>query len=937
MSDINIPKFDVIRDFMRRHRRSKKQWDQPPLNVTSTWLDEKIQDNAWPIELTLEIWNKIKDSEIESEKRREEFIILRDADANDAFISDSKDLLRDIEVPCAKTTSWVRFTEKISANPLFDEQDIITLEASAHKVLGHLKANTKIGQPVKGLVIGQVQSGKTTNIAALMNMAADWGFNMFIVLTGRIESLRKQTHERIKNDLCSGNPIWIPLGGDLRSNAEVHQLRDLHFGPDNRQRYFAVVLKNCNRLTNLLGWLESYPTPLGRMQLLVIDDESDEAGINVGNVTDESTRSAVNELIIKIVNIKALAVNYVGYTATPYANVLNESPGPKTLYPSSFIRSLPSNDKYFGPKEIFGIEGDSVSPNELNSSGLDIVRVIPSHTDSPTHPSQNVIDEVEIVKSLQNGAKNQINEANSLKTSIAWFLCATATRRYWNETRPTTMLVHTSQKQSHHENLADSIKEWLTTSPTEVIIDLCRKVWSSETDSFTLETLRSQYPDYRFLDSVRNYPEFLEIQPHLSTLISKVGAIKIDSQGNIDHHNGIHICIDNCAQSGITDEGEHVRLLYPEDDVGFSTSFIVVGGATLSRGLTLQGLVSTYFLRHSSLGDSLLQMGRWFGYRIGYELLPRLWMTKETADKFRWFAGVEQSLREELKRYERAGASPALFGPRVQSHPLVSWLRITAPKRMQSAEAAKWDFAGITNQTTMFVNKSKWLEDNIGFGEEFLAKLKEEAQIVRNAIVYRSICSSQIELFLKRMNFHRRNMVFKEIDVFINWYKEFHERAGYTAWNVVVAGLDNALECLPQGEDPEKWWRIPGGFVKKVNRTRQGDFQLDGSFSIGALLSPRDRLGDIEGPIPNGPLLIPNISKVRSDRGLGSTPLLILYRIDMHSKYVGTANNRRDLSTCRDILGVAMIIPGERNVGGLVKQVSVRVNPTEIDNGDITD
>lgn len=936
MCDISTPQFDPVREFMRRHRNAGREWTDHPLTVTAEWLAGKIVDDAWSSALTLLVWERIRESEQDSEERRQEYIRLREAEANEAMLG--QNVAADVHVPQNPGSCWQRFKQHLLAQGSLDEGDVFALENSVLETMRHLRRDTLGSDPVKGLVIGHVQSGKTTNMAALMSLAADWGINLFIVLSGRIESLRRQTYSRLAADLLPGHPNWNGLD-QPNPGALNQQLHTLNLNGENSPRYFTVVLKNQTRLRNLRNWLQSYPLALNNMKVLIIDDEADEAGINTGNPAEEADRTAINTLILEITSLQARAMNYVGYTATPYANVLNEGPG-RTLYPSDFIRSLGISNKYFGPREIFGIEGAANADGMANADGLDILRKIPALVNQVE--GQEEIDETAIIAEIQNRMRTNVDDAKSLKDCIVWFLCAAATRRFWGHIKPSTMLVHTSQRQGHHMHLANAIEQWLTTTPPVEITGLCEAVWNTEASRFALENLRQQYPDYRLLDAVRDYPDFVEIHPYIIELLANIRAIPIDDEANQPaFHRGIHLCIDNCAQNGINDEGEHVRLLYPQPEPapqpGFSTAFIVVGGATLSRGLTLQGLVSTYFLRDSTLGDSLLQMGRWFGYRMGYELLPRIWMTEDTMDKFRWLAGVEQSLREELKRYEAAGASPSQFGPRVKAHPCVSWLRITAPNKMQGAANVSWDFAGITNQTTMFRNEVPWLEHNIEQADRFLGTLDEAGpELIRGGMVYRNVRFDRVEAFLTGMRFHPRNMVFKEIGAFIQWYRGVMVESGYTAWNVLAAGFDNSVTEIPQGEDPVSWWTVPGGHVKKVTRTRKGNILADGSFSIGALLSPRDRLGDYNGEMQPGTPSLNYVAEKRNEAGLSQTPLLILYRINKDSEYTGGQRDvRHDLNAPRDLLGVAFIVPGDRRLGGLVREVAVKIERGDLDQPDI--
>jgi hypothetical protein len=256
---------------------------------------------------------------------------------------------------------------------------------------------------------------------------------------------------------------------------------------------------------------------------------------------------------------------------------------------------------------------------------------------------------------------------------------------------------------------------------------------------------------------------------------------------------------------------------------------------------------------------------------------------------------------------------------------------------MQGAANVSWDFAGITNQTTMFRNEVPWLEHNIEQAGNFLCTLNVTApELIRGGIVYRNVSFDRVEAFLTGMRFHPRNMVFKEIGAFIQWYRGVMVESGYTAWNVLAAGFDNSVTEIPEGEDPVSWWTVPGGHVKKVTRTRKGNILADGSFSIGALLSPRDRLGDYNREIQPGTPSLNYVAEKRNEAGLSQTPLLILYRVNKDSVYTGGQRDvRHDLNAPRDLLGVAFIVPGDRRPGGLMREVAVTIERVDLDQPDI--
>ena len=114
---------------------------------------------------------------------------------------------------------------------------------------------------------------------------------------------------------------------------------------------------------------------------------------------------------------------------------------------------------------------------------------------------------------------------------------------------------------------------------------------------------------------------------------------------------------------------------------------IAVGGFSLSRGLTLEGLVVSYFLRNSMMYDTLLQMGRWFGYRPGYEDLCRVWMPEEAQGWYTHIAESIEELRDELARMQSVSATPKDFGLRVRGHP--DTLVVTARNKMGAGRSLR--------------------------------------------------------------------------------------------------------------------------------------------------------------------------------------------------------------------------------------------------------
>lgn len=361
----------------------------------------------------------------------------------------------------------------------------------------------------------------------------------------------------------------------------------------------------------------------------------------------------------------------------------------------------------------------------------------------------------------------------SLKESVCWFLCGVATMRYWGYRKPISMLVHTSQKQAHHEEVSDAIKRWLLQVDNEELISMCESVWNDETSELSLESFRTAFPEYgRHDDKINGYPKFEEIISFIYTMIDNITHIPLGDEGDLEYKAHIHLCVDNCSKNGVNDDGMYVRLAYPEPNLNPYPSpapaFIIVGGSTLSRGLTIEGLISTYFLRSTCQADSLMQMGRWFGYRKGYELVPRIWMTQDTISKFRFLSALEDELRYDLNKYMKFGVSPLEYGPRVKNTPRVSWLRITGKNRMQSAQEVDIDYTGTSTQTILFDNDYETLSRNIEITEEFIKGLgKGSESDLKLSYIWKNIrYDSIIEPFLSKFKFHNRSRVFNEIETF---------------------------------------------------------------------------------------------------------------------------------------------------------------------------
>lgn len=922
MININLPLYYQCRSWIKRNRETKKlDWDSIKYALRSTeqelqdFIRQQVELNDWP-ELRVEDWFEIVESEKEAENRS---IAISEMDNATTVIDDTQDT--GVTVPEDPRSSWLLYKKHLIDSD-WKEESLKEIEKSTINILKRMNKNTTETGPVKGLVIGHVQSGKTANMAALMAMAADWGWNLFIVLSGTIENLRKQTQSRLFSDLNHpGNINWNSLEHLSKKSPMGSRAQDLRWDDNSNMRYMTVCLKNSGRLKNLLEWMQNDPNKYKQMKIMVIDDEADQASVNTGDIS-KNDRRTINQLIVNLVEGKTpksetcstspQAMNYISYTATPYANFLNES-SVESLYPSNFIRTLQPSNEYFGPRQIFGI--DETDDND----GLNIVREISEF-------------DLEQIKNLHNEEINDI--PLSMKESICWFLCAAAAMRVTGYKKPISMLVHTSQQQQHHQQVSDAISQWIQTEDRNRLYMLCKEIWDIETKELTLNTFRERYVNYGREDTeINDYPMFNKLITEIDILLEDITNIPLGDDGELQYNSHLHLCIDNCANNGINDEGMFVRLAYPDSRKVAAMSaapvFIVVGGSTLSRGLTIEGLVSTYFLRSTCQADSLMQMGRWFGYRKGYELYPRIWMTDDTLKKFKFLASLEMELRQDLERFSVAGLSPAEFGPRIKNTPKVSWLRITSKNKMQSAIEIEYDFTGTSSQTISFDNDESILKHNLNVTESFIDGLGEgKISHLKSSYIWNGVQFSTIyDNLLQPFRFQAGARVLNDLETFAEWVTKVSIDENLENWNVILAGLGDVTKVNTDA------WHLKYGSVGKINRSRK-TLPNNKVINIGVLRAPKDVFADVPQEfLPEKDTVNAiEIEKVRRAAGLDRTPQLIIYRINKDSAARDQSQKsadkpvRYDLNAVEDIIGLCLIIPGNRSNGKKAKALTVKIS-----------
>jgi hypothetical protein len=755
----------------------------------------------------------------------------------------------------------------------------------------------------RGLTLGYVQSGKTTNFISLISKAADRGYKIFIVLSGITDNLRNQTQERVDELLIGDDThLWHRLTSlnELRPDGSIVN-NDFKQEPTmaaamlntENSRFIAVVKKNSNRLTKLRDWLNgASPDLLRQRPILIIDDEADQASLNTSKQRDRQTK--INKLITEINACPKIA--FVAYSATPFANLLQDAnpDSNSSLYPKDFIVPMPAPDGYFGAERLFGKSNEGEGPD---ADGLDAIRTIPPD------------EAVRLRHPRGRGAVHSWSPQMepSLRASIQWFLLATAARRDRGEqaSQHSTMLIHTSMLAEAHNRL-------------RLVVDSELKE-ISKLDKHTLEHLHKFY-----LSEVERLPasSFGNTPTPWHAVLNHLPAVLAETR----------VIMDNYISAD--------RLAYKSDE---RETVIVIGGNTLSRGLTLEGLCSSFFVRESNAYDTLLQMGRWFGYRRGYEDLCRLWITAELASWFRDLSLVEAEIREDMQRYDLEHLTPLEVAVRIRTH---DKMRVTALAKMRDAdETLSLSFTGRPAQTTIFydsLDSASWLSGNVTATK----KLFEDAQASGIRLRkftnggFRGLADLPVQMitdFLRSYNIHPDQEKSIPKEQLMEYIALENEASSLKYWNVVVkedVAFERNLGHLPE---------LDLGLGSPVARRQRLPLQdsRPGEANFRVMQSQGDRALDLDyadadlrrmlGLGTTDPITDKSILKLRQEK-MPTTGLMVIYPISRQSLKPET-HLRRSLDAHDDIIGLTLFFPLSKNVANLVNYKVARLPDTiaEID------
>lgn len=767
--------------------------------------------------------------------------------------------------PQPKDKCWPAIRAMLLGDGWSEEPALADLDRSSTRVMSLLNHPKERAFAARGLVVGYVQSGKTTNFTSVMAKAADRGYKLFIVLAGIHNGLRRQTQARLVQQLVEPNPsLWSQMTG-LDADFTPQANPASYFGRNNRTRVLCVVKKNATVLRKLDRWLAEASEYLRDCPALIIDDEADQASV--------ATKS-INPLIRSIMSRLPRSA-YVAYTASPFANLLID-PSADDLYPKDFVVNLPKPDGHFGTEVLFGRYAlDGEDPSDVDD-GHDMIRSVPS-------------DDVPLVRPMTKADVDGFEPVltDTLRSAVEYFWLTTAARRVRRTGNPhSTMLIHTSVNTSVHnsfrrplEHLRKSVIKSLNEAGTVLRL---RELWREET---------SRVPAVEFGETSVPFDSLLAELPDVLR-DCRVIMDNSSSEDRLDYENGAVVAI-------------------------------AVGGNTLSRGLTLEGLSVSYFVRAVSAYDTLLQMGRWFGFRKGYADLPRMWMTDELAEWFRHLATVETEMRRDIETYMTEDETPLTFAVRLRTHPN---LRVTAAAKMRSAVTAAASYGGRRMQTHYFHTDAEWLRGNIRAAEGLVARCLRSAGRVEDRAsegrhLFREVPHDVVTDFLDEYEFHEKSP--ENDSELMNAYirKRVTTADSLRRWNVAVVGN-------PKGGS----FRFAADVT--VGRNTRARLRTDpepGSVDIKTLMSRRDAAVDLEGAAAD--MTEQAIMKERR-RQLPDHGLLVLYPIDKLSVPEPAKKLRAPLDAPEHVIGVGIVFPEPQNGDSTVRYVSADLSGVVLEDDD---
>ncbi|WP_336126838.1 Z1 domain-containing protein [Mesoflavibacter sp. CH_XMU1422-2] len=776
----------------------------------------------------------------------------------------------------------------------------------------------------RGMVVGHVQSGKTSNYVGLINKATDAGYKLIIVIAGTISSLRRQTQDRIDSGYIGRNSsLYLRNKGENRIKGvgkykvktDIYPLtssyyhkgdegdfstKQLHNSniPIGKNPVVFVIKKNKTILENLIDWLshnEDIKTVEGRKKLmnipaLIIDDESDYASVNT--TKDINEVKTINKLIRVLLNLFDQNT-FIGYTATPYANLFisqeyNEDlttyvKGKEyfigdDLFPKHFIVNIKAAKNYIGASTLFGLE----DPNsEESTEPLDIFRPIYSEEYNPP-----------LFEKINKHNKDNLPEylPNSLKYAIKSFILTCAIRRLrGHEKKHNSMLIHVALYVKWIDRVAmlvnELIKEFtnnIEANDTEFIEEM-RNIFESDfkpTTESVLENLR--YKDNRIKTHT-----WEEVRKEIRTAIKKFDVRAVHgtaSLSKLDYHNISNIDYDR-HENGL--------------------SVIAIGGGKLSRGITLEGLSVSYYLRTTKMYDSLMQMGRWFGYRPGYVDLCRLFTNNRIFDWFNHITMATEEMRNDFDIMSSQNLKPKDFKLKVRNHH--GLLAVTSASKLYWSTNIKISFSG-TNLQTYTLNKDfESINNNFNIFKSLISKLEHpiEKLTTRGDLKYLMFKKVDVQYLTDFINDFRIDIPTIKNSVISDYILSQNLKNNIKEWTIcIVSNTDKKVNVkYPKDENQEPMYYNINSNGHNIQMTcsvrNQTEPNLKYRITKNQIDDIKDRQADLDVQEFKS-----NI-KIRKQRKIENKGLLLIYALDER----GTSNLNNNIP----VIGYSIYFPEIKN------------------------
>jgi hypothetical protein len=758
-----------------------------------------------------------------------------------------------------------------------------------------INPNTQGNWDRRGMVVGNVQSGKTANYTGLINKATDAGYKLIIVIAGIHNSLRSQTQVRIDEGYIGRNSADLILRGktnrigvgNYKIDTEIYSYTSSDDKGDfnraiatrlnvplGKSPTVLVIKKNKSILENLILWLNQFTVEdsisnrkIHNVPVLVIDDEADNASVNSGTELDVRT---INRLIRTLLNLFNQNT-FVGYTATPYANLFIPSTWSEDLetmvkdvrlkvgedlFPRDFIINIPPPSNYIGAAQVFGFENEKTGEQ---FEGLDIIRYV---NDQEGFFLETVIDSRGFEwQRLPDELPDDV--PRSLRKAIQSFILTCAVRRLRGQDKKhNSMLIHVALRVAWIDRIA-----WLV---NEILRDYTRQIKSGQ---------GSLLPELEDLYKTDFIPTTLEVLDNLAYSDPKIKTHTWDEvkMQLIKTVTKIEVRAVHGTKNTRNLEYHNIEEInYNKYDKGLSV--IAVGGNKLARGITLEGLSVSYYLRTTRMYDSLMQMGRWFGYRPGYVDLCRLYTTEQLVNWYRHVTMATEEMRTDFDEMAAKNLRPEDFQLKVRTHP--GMLLITSLTRMRDHERIQVGFSGKLIQTYAFDKSSSVVEKNYEAFTNLLSRLtgpeKQESNRGVNALLWNSVNANIVSDFIAS---YRSGYI--RSDILRPYIEKQNKHDKLTKWSVAVI-LNTGKTITTKGDLSGKpvqsnifTWSdgsITGGLPAR--NLKNGLTELSVKGNKNAILDKRARMIDLQFTSE------PSEQDIKDKRKSEGKPLLVIMPLD---------------------------------------------------------